>query len=125
MDIVEGDILKEFDSELENLKKEIVIDLAFEGEKAVSKARRDGNYQDRTGNLRTSVGYAVINDGIETMSANATTEKIIRANGTDGLGVILADGMEYGTHVEAKGYDVLSSAYLELEKNVKRKYDDK
>lgn len=125
MGIVEGDILREFDDALNNLKDEILIDLMYEGEKAVAKARRDGNYQNRTGNLRNSVGYAVLNDGIEAMQANTDTEKLIKANDTDGVGVVLANGVEYGSFVESRGYDVLSSAAIEMEENIKRKYDNK
>ena len=33
------------------------------GEEFVKIARKKGNYQDHTGNLRSSIGYAIINDG--------------------------------------------------------------
>ena len=115
-----GDIQKEFNAQFENLKKAVKATLTIEGEKAVAKARRDGDYQDRTGNLRSGVGYAVTDNGIDTMGANSKTGEFIKDQGTAGIALILADGEDYASCVEARGRDVLSMAKLQAEENIKK-----
>lgn len=105
----------------------IVRVLRFVGEKAVNEARASGTYQDRTANLRNSVGYVIIVNGRivdEDFSASATgkvptTENPvmygrklaheIAARQTD-IALIVVSGMKYGSYVEARGYNVLTSA---------------
>lgn len=118
------DFQKEFNAQFDKLKKAVKTKLTVEGEKAVAYARRNGNYQDRTGNLRNGVGYAVTDDGIELMGANAKTEQFIKDQNTAGVSLVLADGEDYGSSVEAKGYDVLSMAKLQAEDNIKKALND-
>lgn len=106
---------------------QIVRVLRFVGEKAVNEARASGSYQDRTANLRNSVGYVIIVNGRivdENFSASArgnepSTENPIKygrdlaheiaARQTD-IALIVVSGMKYGSYVEARGYNVLTSA---------------
>ena len=115
-----NDIQKEFNAQFDELKKAVKTKLTVEGEKAVAKARRDGNYQDRTGNLRNGVGYAVTDNGIDSIGANAKTEQFIKSQDSAGISLVLADGEDYASCVEAKGYDVLSMAKLQAEENIKK-----
>ena len=118
------DFEKEFNKQFDELKKAVKTKLAVEGENAVAYARRNGDYQDRTGNLRAGVGYAITDDGVETMGANSKTEQFIKSKDTTGISLVLADGEEYGSYVEAKGRDVLSMAKLQVEENIKKALND-
>ena len=109
----------------ENALRDAIDTLSFVGEQCVKEARLSGKYTDRTGNLRSSIGFAIVQDGriirqssFEKVKPTATNgsktgKELIRelaaANG-DGLVLILVAGMDYAIHVEARGYNVLNSA---------------
>jgi len=89
------------------------------GQEAVNWARENGNYTDRTGNLRNSIGYVIFKDGVDIafegnqpakqnkdVIINLTKDKIPNK----GYALVVYAGMEYGIYVEAKGYIVLSGA---------------
>lgn len=76
------------------------------GENAVEHARSHGNYQDRTGQLRRS-NKCSVNDGTLTLYNDATSP----------------GGFQYGAVVESKGYDVLSSAALNAESELKKRFE--
>jgi len=99
------------------------------GEECVSYARTNGGYMDQTGNLRSSVGYAVLDNGkVISKSGFASVKQgaegtkqgkdflteIVAQNGY-GLILIVVAGMNYATYVEAKSYDVISGAELRSE----------
>ncbi len=98
----------------DRLTDAMINTLEYIGETCLSEARLNGNYRDRTGNLRNSIGYVVVMDG-----------KIIREAGGDagrkfardmarefpkGLVLIMATGMNYSSYVAARGYNVIDSA---------------
>lgn len=107
------------------VKREIEI-LTRIGEKFVNDARTNGQYTDRTGNLRSSIGYILINEGniirknFKT-SGNGTdkanglkaakefTDKI-KSEYSKGLVLIGVAGMEYALYVESKGFDVITGS---------------
>lgn len=97
------------------------------GERCITEARDNGSYTDRTGNLRSSVGYVVLLDGVEQSQSNINKLNrkqfdIIKAKYTKGLVLIVVAGMNYAAYVEAKGYNVLSSAELMAENILKQLY---
>lgn len=111
----------------EQNRRNIIRVLRFVGEKAVNEARSSGSYQDRTANLRNSIGYVIVMDGKvtdENFSASATgtepsSENPIKygrdlayeiANGFSDIALIVVSGMKYGAYVEARRYNVLTSA---------------
>lgn len=100
-------------------EKNIEMVLHRIGQEAVNWARENGNYMDRTGNLRNSIGYVIFKDGVDiafegnqpakqnkNVIINLTKDKIPDR----GYALIVYAGMEYGIYVEAKGYIVLSGA---------------
>lgn len=107
------------------INKEIKA-LIYIGEQFVGKARITGNYTDRTGNLRSSIGYIIVNDGkvvqlniqkAEQGTDGGTGEQEATAFGKQlasrfnkGLILIVFAGMEYAASVESKGYDVLTGS---------------
>lgn len=142
------------------VKKQLLQILYLAGEKVVKYARElpspsledfpsyeknrkvpphQPHYIDWTANLRSSIGYVVLDDGqviaesdFSPLSGERGTsgvtgakegkefiEKLARENG-NGLVLIIVAGMPYAAYVEAKGYDVLGSAEDEAERIVKR-----
>ena len=102
--------------------------LARAGEEFITLARSIRTYKDRTGNLRSSTGYAIFKDGRRVGSSvlNANVgepgkkdgekgvtagEQLARAVGrthSKGYVLICFAGMSYAAAVEAKGYDVVT-----------------
>lgn len=52
-----------FDYYVDRAEERIYRLLQRAGEEFVKIARKKGNYQDRTGNLRSSIGYVIVKDG--------------------------------------------------------------
>lgn len=101
--------------------------LQFIGEKFVNEARLKGNYTDRTGNLRSSIGYMIFKDGrIQDQNFQPSDKGTEREPGVErgqefaqeiaaqhpnGWVLIGVAGMEYAAAVEAlDGYDVITSS---------------
>lgn len=99
------------------------------GEEAVKIARDNGSYHDVTGNLRSSIGYVILNDGkIVKQGAPKTFAgssgdgakgaaegqallNRLKAKFPWGIVLIICAGMEYAAFVEnVKHKDVLTSA---------------
>jgi hypothetical protein len=107
----------------EKMIEKYVAAFEYTGEQFVNDAKDSGSYKDRTGNLRSSIGYIVALDG------QIKSQKFeVSGKGTDGekgkreglqfareiigsrMGLILVGvaGMEYASALEAKGYEVIS-----------------
>lgn len=101
--------------------------LRFVGEKAVNEAKANGNYQDRTANLRNSIGFVIAIDGKvvdedfspTTRGLKPSKEDPVKygktlahevAKSYEGISLIVVSGMKYGAYVESKGRVVLTSA---------------
>lgn len=93
------------------------------GEQFVNLARTNGEYTDRTGNLRSSIGFVIVENGnilyedyqlagsgggtgmqMAQEFAQSLTGEI------EGIGLIGVAGMEYAGYVESKGYDVITGS---------------
>lgn len=64
------DIDRWFDIFKEEAEEKIFNLLAAAGEMFVKYAREQHTYEDRTGNLRSSIGYLVYRDGVEVLSSS-------------------------------------------------------
>lgn len=114
-------------SEVQAKQRVIANILCNVGEQCLIEARNGGTYQDQTGNLRSSIGYAVLMNGqvIQTDCADKVKDgseglsegqqylrsRILKAS-KRGIVLIVTAGMNYAEYVEAKGYVVLSNAEL-------------
>ena len=112
--------LDEFLTEAENEIKEGMIEAAHEG---VDYAKKHGEYKNHTHNLRSAPGAAVVMDGeIVDMYIPSESGHQKAYGKRPKNGIILADGMEYASFVESKGYDVLSGGAIHAEAEAQKKF---
>ena len=117
---------------IEAINNALVYNMCAIGEQVLNAARSTNSYKDQTGNLRSSIGYAVSVDGnivqissfevVKNGDEGATEGKeyvmqLIR-DYPQGIVLIVVAGMNYATYVSAKGKDVLDSSELLAEKLV-------
>jgi hypothetical protein len=111
-------------------EKALIRTLEFAGERFVIDARINGDYQDQTGNLRSSIGYVIIKDGqqitdnfshagVGTDGSTGTAmgsliAEEVAAEFPKGINLICVAGMNYAAAVESKGYDVITGSSLEI-----------
>ena len=117
--------------EMIDARKKVLIDtFCYVGERCIIEAREGRTYMDQTGNLRSSIGYAVILNGKIIQMAlgdvvktgdkgNSEGEEFlmqrVKKSQKNGIQMIVTAGMNYAEYVEAKGYNVLTSAELKAE----------
>ena len=102
----------------------IINNMTYAAEEALKQARNNHRYITRSGNLQSSVGYAIIDNGkvIRQSSFEVVREgkegarrgreylsRLIAENG-EGMVLIMVAGMNYAKYVEAMNLDVLDSA---------------
>ena len=131
-----ADIERMLQEKIAKYEEKIIRILRNVGEKCINEAREYGSYQDRTGNLRSSIGYIVLKDGKPIEKGGfAPTEKgtEVGKNGQKegeafinkvtsqypkGFVLVVVAGMKYASYVEARNYNVLTSAELLAEREV-------
>lgn len=121
---VAGDYLK---AGIQAILQVIVNTFCYVGEQCIIEARNGGTYTDQSGNLRSSIGYAVLVNGQVVQSGcvdkikngdEGVTEgqkylqSRIKKASKKGVALIVTAGMNYAEYVEARKYIVLSSAKL-------------
>lgn len=106
------------------MEQVIFRNLVSVGEKCVNEARLSGNYTDRTGNLRSSVGYVLTHNGEIVYTSSFPTIKGGNEGATEGRDyalelaktisgdwvLIVVAGRQYAAYVRARGYDVIDKA---------------
>jgi hypothetical protein len=111
-------ILKDFVTKQVDKEEAVLLRI---GEEFVNNARQNGEYTDRTGNLRSSIGYILLRDGViinQNIVGKTTEGRRIAAQLANefknmyntGLVLVGFAGMEYAAAVESKGYDVISGS---------------
>lgn len=114
------------------------------GEQFIIDARSTNTYKDRTGNLRHSIGYVILKDGVEIFGSfsepgqelvkdkEGKSKPLVGASIAKKLAITIGEqypvgyvlivvaGMSYAGYVEAKGYDVLTGSSLSAETNLVR-----
>ena len=101
------------------------------GEECVNEARTHKTYTVQTGALSSSTGYFVFLDGVavhenfEAVLGNTEGVKVgqnlahkVAQNYKNGVLLVVVAGMNYAIHLEAKGYNVLTSAELYAKKEM-------
>lgn len=121
--------IDEFTEQAENA---IINILMYVGESCITEARDNGSYMDQTGNLRSSIGYVVVNngkivgmkvgeqvkDGTEGKGKAESYMTRLASEYSTGICLIVVAGMNYAVYVEGRGKNVLSSAELLAERMV-------
>ena len=131
------DVRKRFDAFLNEIEKKQIARLQRLGEMCLVEARTNKGYMMQTGALLSSTGYQVFVDGVAIHSqfdaasgaeSNAAETGIKSGQsiaesigkGTKGIALVVVAGMNYAAYVEAKGYNVLSSAEHLAERELPR-----
>lgn len=131
------DVRKRFDAFLNEIEKKQIARLQRLGEICLVEARTNKGYMMQTGALLSSTGYEVFVDGVAIHSqfdaasgaeSNAAETGIKSGQsiaetigkGTKGIALVVVAGMNYAAYVEAKGYNVLSSAEHLAERELPR-----
>lgn len=123
------------------LQEEIIRALSYLGEQCIIRIRdRSGkeSWFDQTGNLRSSIGYAVFEQGREVIKSAFNVVKNGAQGSADGkkmidelaskysetYALVVVAGMEYADYVEAmENKDVLASTELWAKQEVQRYLD--
>lgn len=118
---------RRLDAFLAMVKKKQIERMQRLGEMCLIEARNNKGYMMQTGALLSSTGYMIFVDGVALHSqfdsasgaesnaaqngikaGQALAEKV--GKNTKGVALVVVAGMNYAAYVEAKGYNVLSSA---------------
>ena len=116
-----GGVNARIQGEIIAFEKNVIRSLSFIGEEFVNKARVNADFIDRTGNLRSSIGYMVFKDGkniqenIQQVKGGEEGARVAKdfesqINVKDGFVLVVFAGMEYAIYVEASGRDVLTGS---------------
>lgn len=134
-----NDIDATFKALLAEVDRQLIESLTRVGEEAVKLAKMippERGFKDRTGNLRSSIGYVVLVDGKPVNVAFAAVKgghagvnegqrlALQVGSKTKGYALVVVAGMNYAVHVESKGRDVLTSAEKFAEKEVAKHLAD-
>ena len=131
------DVRKRFDAFLNEIEKKQIARLQRLGEMCLVEARTNKGYMMQTGALLSSTGYEVFVDGVAIHSQFDAARRSERkaaetgiksgesiaetiGKGTKGIALVVVAGMNYAAYVEAKGYNVLSSAEHLAERELPR-----
>lgn len=122
-----ADVKKHIDAFLDMVEQKQIARLQRLGEMCLIEARNNKGYMMQTGALLSSTGYQVFVDGVAIHSqfdAASGAESEAAAKGiktgqtiaeqigkeTKGIALVVVAGMNYAAYVEARGYNVLTSA---------------
>lgn len=134
-----NDIDATFKALLAEVDRQLIESLTSVGEEAVKLAKMippERGFKDRSGNLRSSIGYVVLVDGKPVNVAFAAVKgghagvnegqrlALQVGSKTEGYALVVVAGMNYAVHVESKGRDVLTSAEKFAEKEVAKHLAD-
>jgi hypothetical protein len=96
------------------LEAKILNTLIQIGRACIIAAKENGDYINRTGQLRRSIGFIVTKDGRIMAKSGGTIPPNIDTLGR-GFKLIVYAGASYAEYVEAKGKDVIASSELMAE----------
>lgn len=120
-----ADVEAYLQEQLAKREKSIIKTLNFVGITCINEARTNGDYIDQTGNLRSSIGYAIIQNGVvvnqsrfeqvkdgrEGKKEGAELLSDLIGRNTQGIVLIVVAGMNYAAYVETNR-NVITSAEL-------------
>lgn len=118
-----NDVAKAIAERKKRIEEAILLRLQRVGEQFVTNARVNADFTDRTGNLRSSMGYVILKNGIqlyenfEQRAGGKEGEEVakeviasLKKKFPSGYVLIGVAGMDYAAAVESNGYDVISNS---------------
>jgi len=128
-----ADLQKMILEKMRHVEEVVLLRLQRVGEQFITDARNNGSYTDRTGNLRSSIGYVVLLNGQQYAGGGFTQVKQgstgiqtginileeAKQRFPTGMVLIVVAGMSYAAAVESKGYDVLTGSSQTAVKSLK------
>lgn len=119
-------------SDVDEIKKEIIGDIEKIfiqiGDQAMLNVERNRGYENQSGNLSDSRGFAIANNGrVIYVSRFPSSEggnkgkalAVTRASQqVSGVGIVVVAGEDYAEHLEDMGYNVIASGELYVRKVV-------
>jgi hypothetical protein len=116
----DAEIKKTLEEFAKKKDEEIYAILDYNARDFVSRCKTGGSYTDRTGNLRSSIGYLILKDGNEmSKHCEGGTEdgtkggleyaEELAGHYNRGWVLIVFAGMNYALYVELKGFSVITS----------------
>lgn len=130
-----AELKKYIDGQLAKIQEFVYNEFLFIGLEFVRTARINADFTDRTGNLRSSIGFLILKNGQvlkeDFEEAEAGTERTPgKIKGRDyalevakdfqGFVLVVVAGMQYAAAVEARGFDVLTSSAFAAEDEIKK-----
>ena len=102
--------------EVRKMGDDFVKMLQYVGETFVTDARNQKTFKDQTGNLRSSIGYCILRDGViieQDIKGSAEGEAAAVKAVQDipqkpGIRLVVVAGMEYASYVESLGLNVIT-----------------
>jgi len=129
----QNDVRKHLDNELKKIDRAIILRMRSLGERCVNHAREHGSYIDRTGNLRSSVGYVLLRHGKildeifestgkgeEGVKEGKAFARMLADQYPTGYVLIVVAGMNYAAAVQSLGTNVLSNTEIFAKENFPR-----
>lgn len=123
-----NDVKAHMDKAKQGFEDSLLDEFRRTGEQFIADARNIRTYQDQTGNLRSSIGYALFKDGQmleqtfpggDVTCSGGTLAKWVANSYKRGYLLVVVAGMFYAQYVEAKSYDVLTGSSYAAETNIK------
>lgn len=115
------------------LEEALLMRMKRIGEQFVYNARTSADFTDRTGNLRSSIGYVILKDGKQLYDnfkqvsggpdgVDAAKDVIedAKKNFPTGYVLIGVAGMDYAAAVESKGFDVITTSATIAEESLRK-----
>lgn len=141
--VVPDNLAKMIEDELmifnERVELELLRRLQYIGKRAVNEARRNHAYKDQTGNLTSSIGYAIFKDGelwhiskfnerfnskkkksIEGSLEGANYARSLASQYPQGITLVVVAGMNYAAYVEHRGIGGMTGAELQARTEVEK-----
>lgn len=129
-----NDIRKYLKASTELINEAIILRLSYIGEQFIINARNNATFIDQSGNLRGSIGFAVLKDGKRVLVSDFSAVKagkdgpktgkaLIRqltAEFNTGFALIVVAGMDYAAYVEAMNKDVLTASSIIAKNELKK-----
>jgi hypothetical protein len=132
-----ADIHKKILTDISRIREASLSRMQRVGESFITDARNNGKYTDRTGNLRSSVGYIILENGVQYFSGGFIQVKqgfegikkgksfidSLASKYPRGIVLVCVAGMSYAAAVEAKGKDVITGSSQIAKAELKRAFE--